>query len=183
MNVLRRLRGIFGLGIVWGLAWGLLGLALGTVMSLPGVLHLPPLSQLVSRLAGTTVGWGIWGVASGVSFGAALMLAEGRRSLSELSTTRVGLWGAIGGLSMPILFTVAGLVSRPGALRIIPGFALAGATLGAASAMSMLWLARRQARREPGAIDDALLTAGAADFEVPGRRSREREAARRRGSS
>lgn len=180
MKWLRKLRGIIGMGLLWGVVWGLLGFLLGALQVLPGVLRLAPLPFIVARMVGSAFGWGIWGGLSGATFGGALMLAEGRRSLTELSAARIGFWGALGGMVFPVLITVAGIVGRPGMLRVLPGFTLAGATLGAASAVSMLWLARRAARGEAGTSSDGLLSAGLPDLDMSAESSREREKVRER---
>lgn len=180
MKWLRKLRGIIGMGLLWGVVWGLLGFLLGALQVLPGVLRLAPLPFIVARLVGSAFGWGIWGGLSGATFGGALMLAEGRRSLADLSIARMGFWGAVGGLTLPVLVIVGGFLSRPGLIRILPGFALAGASLGAASAISMVWLARRAARGEAGTSGDALLSAGLPDLDMSAESSREREKVRER---
>jgi hypothetical protein len=177
MKWLRKLRGIIGMGLLWGVIWGLLGFLLGTLQVIPAVLGLTPLPFIVTRLISSAFGWGIWGGLSGATFGGALMIAEGRRSLTELSVARIGFWGALGGLTLPVLVALAGFVSRPGVIRILPGFALAGATLGAASAVSMLWVARRASRGEAAASGEALLSAGLPELDTKLRSRAKREKA------
>ena len=93
----RKLRGVFGTGLVWGLPASVVG-ALGGVVA--SVLGGAPL--LGSIAAGTVVVGGSFFLL-GASFAAAFTLAEGRRTMSELSPWRAALWGAFAGGALPIL--------------------------------------------------------------------------------
>ena len=96
-DLLRRLRGLAGIGLTWGLLWALFGVAL--VMGLRGF---APASAGESPLVvGRVLGYA--GFVSGVAFGTLLTVAERRRNLQSLVLWRAGLWGAIGAAVIPLL--------------------------------------------------------------------------------
>ena len=126
----RRLRGAFGLGLLWGLAGAFAGFAIELVLNiLPG-------SDLL-------LGVDIWPAAlaipaffCGIAFSIVLSIAEGRRSFDALRLPRIAAWGAVGGV---VLGTIVGLP--------IPVIAALALTSGA-SAAGTLALARRAQQPE-----------------------------------
>lgn len=99
MGVLRRLRGLAGIGLTWGVLWALFGVAL-----VLGIRVFDPASaQEGALVVGRVLGFA--GFVSGVAFGTLLAIAERRRSLQSLSVWRAGLWGAIGAALIPLLTT------------------------------------------------------------------------------
>jgi len=95
--------------------------------------------------------WILWGAVSGGIFAIVLMFAERRRSLLELATARVALWGAVGSLALPAALMVRDDFVRgvliEGRLVFLP-LALIAA-LGAACAAGTLRIARRSAVSGP----------------------------------
>lgn len=99
-TLLRRLRGLIGVGLSWAILWAAVIFAIGTV-----ILIFDPASidagEEPWRMALTIVA--PVGFVSGVLFGGMLMGAERKKSIRDLSLWRVALWGAIGGAALPLL--------------------------------------------------------------------------------
>ncbi len=144
---LRRIRGAFKMGLVWGFTW----FAASMVMLL-GIL----------LLTGSTgadvpypVGFGVLGFFAGVTFSGFLVLGEGRRRFDEMSLPRFAGWGAVGGLTFSALFVFAVATFAEGA-AFLPNLVFLGplfSGIGAVSASGMLVLARRaehRGRLDPG---------------------------------
>jgi len=137
-RLLRRLRGLLGLGVFTGAAWAFVGLVIGTVVLLvdPAVVG-----------EGEGPGWiafyfGRSGLVAGLVAGLVLAATEGHRSGARLRLSRMALWGALGGLSIPWL--------AAGPQAMLPFFVVLGAGTG-----GVTWaLARRGERLEVGAPDD-----------------------------
>lgn len=136
---LRRLRGVIGTALTWAFGWAAAFSLLNVGMAIIGGY---PIRQFaLSALVG-----GFYGFIAGGSFAVILTIAEGRRTLHQLSLKRVALWGGIGG---------AVLVVVGGAILLGAGFPvdqIAGAlltrlgivaVLGAGSASGSVALARK----------------------------------------
>ena len=127
---LRRFRGAIVIGLLWALAWGLIG---GFVMEAIVDPH--------GRIADI---WpmvlGVPGFFGGVIFAMMLGMAEGRRRFDELSLIRFGVWGAVTGALLGVLGGVA--------IGLSPLIMVPLTLLGAASATGSLALARRGGKRE-----------------------------------
>jgi hypothetical protein len=106
---LRRLRGVLGIGTLWGLPAVFVGAVGGGAASVFG--GAPLLGAIVT---GTTVVGGLF-FALGTVFAAALTMLEGRRTLEELSPRRAASWGALAGAVLPVV----GLVVSAGP-EIVP---------------------------------------------------------------
>jgi hypothetical protein len=102
--------------------------------------------------------FGVFGFIAGVTFSALLVLTKGRRTFDQMSIPRFAGLGAIGGLLLSALWSIAVSLSWGEVLAIAPTFALACA----ACASGSLVLARRAVRRElpdsRGDIAEAELT-------------------------
>lgn len=130
-TLLRRLRGLTGFGLFTGAVWAAFGAILGTM-----VLVLDPAS--VDTGEGPlwiAYYFGRAGFVAGVVCGSVLALIERGRSLGALRLSRAAVWGALGGLSLPLLAV--------GPQPMLPLFAL----LGAGTNCAALVLARRADRR------------------------------------
>ena len=144
---LRRLRGVFGMGLVWAMG----GAAVGGMIELldnvlPGGL---PGASAVDMWPQTLA---IPGFLGGLIFAVVLFVAAGRRRFDELSMPLFTALGALAGLSLGSKGVSAGL----------PFFVLAITTIGGALAASgSLMLARRATRRD-------LLSAGVDADAAPG---------------
>jgi hypothetical protein len=156
--VLRVLRGVVRTAVVWGVLWALAAglFVIGVEMFGPGR-TIDPLRAFVG-VAIFFTGIGAW--AGGV-FALMMAAAERRHSFAELSTARVALWGAAGGVSLPLMILLVNLRAGPADEGLWPMFFCT--VLGTLSAWGMLAVARR-AR---GA--DAQLGAGVPEFSAGSR--------------
>jgi len=138
---MRRIRGVLTLAALWALVWLAITVALGLILALFGA-HTLSRAGLFYLGVFTALGAG-----SGAVFASLLALIEGNRVLNELSPRRFALWGAIGGVAIPVIGTlvlfafVRGLELAPDAPSM---FALM-AGLGALCAMGTLKIARARA--------------------------------------
>jgi hypothetical protein len=126
---------------MWSVAWAPLGVVLSTIVWVDMQLRwthgagtrFPPIVEPMIMCAA-------WGFVNGALFAAMLAVAERRRgTLDGLSMRRTALWGALGGLALPIFGAASLSLTLP--------FMLASTALslafGAASAAGTLALARR----------------------------------------
>ncbi len=142
---LRRIRGALGMGLTWAIGWIPAGVVISLIMEARAGL---PLGSLIDLWLLGLVPLGFLG---GVIFSTALRALEGNRRFDELSLTRFGAWGALGGL---LLGTVAVSIGLVGA-SFGAGFGLREAVilgtstlLSAISATGSLALARAADDRE-----------------------------------
>ena len=153
-ELLRRIRGAFGMGLTWAAGWmpvgALLGLGLWVVFSGP--------AGLVRAVWLNAQLFGALGFVGGSLFSAVVRLREGRRRFDELSLPRFTAWGAAGGLILGGLAVAAGFWG-PGLQPIDTLIVSVATLLGAGSAAGTLALARM-------AEDEALLKDGAGVDEV-----------------
>lgn len=89
---LRRLRGIVGTALTWGVGWVVANALLCLVTGVP--------LQFLGPLSGTAM---FQGFLAGGTFATILSIAERKRTLEELSLPRVALWGGIGGMLIGFL--------------------------------------------------------------------------------
>lgn len=139
-NILRRLRGIFGMGLVWSFVWAVAGAAIGAFESF--VLGRAP-PQLGPRIVvASSVQWATYGFVLGTLFTIVLAIAERRRTLEQLSTWRLAVWGALAGTVLPLGF-IFGVLAFHG-LTVSNGFSatILSAVLGAGCAAGSLTVAR-----------------------------------------
>ena len=133
-TLLRRLRGLLGVGLSWAILWALVIFAIGTVIGIFDPASIDA-GEEPWRMALTIVA--PVGFVSGLLFGGLLMGAEGKKSIRELSLWRVALWGAIGGALLPLLTPMNDAVL----FNTVP--------LGAIASTLTVALARRGAARTP----------------------------------
>ena len=155
---LRRIRGVFGMGLSWAAGWALFGLLIGVASNL---LPFLPWHYVFEIFDAPLPALAIPGFVGGALFSTVLGVAGRRRRFGELSLPRIAALGAVGGLLLslvPAAMVTVGLASfREGALGLWQLTAVVSgplALLGAASASGSLLLARRAEKRE-------LLDAGA----------------------
>lgn len=140
---LRKLRGILGTGLIWGLPGAVVGAVGGVVASVVG--GAPLLGALAT---GTTIVGGSFFLL-GTSFAAAFTLAEGRRTFDQLSPWRAALWGGLAGGALPVLGLVmlepesAVLLSDPQLLAALLAAIGSYGGLGAALAAGTMALAKQ----------------------------------------
>ncbi len=125
MNLLRKLRGILGIGVTWGTVWVVIGTALGLIVRVVDPDSIDPGEGLAMVRVFATIGF-----ISGVGFAGLLSLAEARKTILDLPLGRVALWGLLGGAVVPLL------VGLPDQLFIF-------CPLGALSATASVAIARR----------------------------------------
>lgn len=147
--MLRRLRGLLGIAIVWALAFAPIGLLVGVYRALTMRIGfgLPPwpLSYTLRFILYNGMAWGIWGAASGLLFGLILSISERRRTVADLRVQRTAIWGALGAMVLPAAILGLVLALSPGFNVIVPALTTLGisAALGATCASGTLLLARR----------------------------------------
>ena len=131
-GLVRWLRGALVVGVAWGVMWVAIGLVLSVVIGVvrpydsgPG--EGPSKALPILRLVGFL---------SGLGFASLFSLAERRTRLDELSLPRVALWGLLGSAGIPLL------MGTDGSMGWITG------PIGAIFAMASVAIARRGARRE-----------------------------------
>lgn len=127
----RPIRGIIGMGLTWAVAWSFVGMVPRWVFGFNADVPFP----LV---------FGVLGFIAGVIFSGILVLAEGRRSLDQMSLPRFAGWDALGGVLLSAVFTRIASLGAGDVFVITPVFAVACAV----SASGSLALARRAGRLE-----------------------------------
>ena len=137
-ELLRKLRGLAGVGLTWGALWAAMGALIGVVA---GVFS--PELWAVNPVGEWAVGMGLYGLVSGFGFGAVLALREGRKELSDLALRRVAAEGILGSAAVPLLFGALGMF-EPGTTTIdVAQAVLVTGLLGGASAPASVALARK----------------------------------------
>lgn len=132
-NLLRKLRGMLGMGLTWAVGWTIVMFMIGTIISIVDPDSIDP-GEEPWRMAGIIA---LAGFLSGAAFAAIFASAERRRKIRELSVLRSAFWGALGGAALPLLTSVNDSVLS----TTMP--------LGALFAASTVAIARRAALREP----------------------------------
>ena len=103
------------------------------------------------------LGMGLYGLVSGVGFGALLTLREGRKTILDLSLRRVALWGVLGAAAVPLLFGALGLFEVGTTVVDVVEAILVTASLGGTFAPASVAIARRaelSAGEEPKLLGD-----------------------------
>ena len=126
---LRRIRGAAGMGLIWAVAWAIVG---GGVMEA----FVDPHGAILDMWPQTL---GIAGFLGGAAFSILFGIAARRRSFEELSLVRFGALGAVAGVVVGAFLMTTGAP----AMIIAPA-----ALLCAGSASGSLALARRAKERE-----------------------------------
>ena len=139
---LQRIRGAFGMGMAWALAWFIAGMALFLVVG-PDAADVP-----------FPLGFGMLGFFAGVTFSGILGIVGRRRRFNEISLPRFAGWGAAGGFLFSTLFVGAvALVDGPSFISNLvflgPLFAAAGAGCAAGS-LALARKAEDPTQIEPG---------------------------------
>jgi hypothetical protein len=135
-KLLRKLRGMSGVGFTWAVGWAILMFILGTIIGVVDPDSIDPGEEPWRLALMVTVGF-----ISGSAFALILSSAEQRKSIRELSTWRAALWGALGGAALPLLTSMNDSVL----LNTIP--------LGAMFAASTVAIARRAVLREAEPVE------------------------------
>ena len=141
MPVVARLRGILGTGLVWGVTWAVVASILSPLLY--AVIDWP--DGILQLMAQSLFSGLLWGGVAGALFASALMLAEQRYTLPELSRVRVAAWGAVAG-AWPLILAAADTfanVPKPSLGMLWLSFLGVASLSGAASGLVMLRVAKR----------------------------------------
>lgn len=135
-RLFRKLRGMIGMGLTWGVAWAAI---FYVIISIVAVVD-PPSIDAGEQPAFLAAFGGAFGFISGAVFGLLLSLAEGRRKLLDITPARAAIWGALGAATLPVI---------SGRFDQVMFFS----PIGAAIAAGTVAIARRAERRAalPGA--------------------------------
>ena len=128
-KILRSLRGLLGIGLTWGIVWAAVMIAVGMITEVVDPDSIDPGEEPI--VLGAMVG--LVGFISGLVFGGLLSIAERQKTISDLSLSRVAMWGILVSAAFPLL---AGKDIR---MMLFLG------PLGAVSALTSVALARRWA--------------------------------------
>jgi hypothetical protein len=130
--LLRKVRGVLGSGLIWGILWATVGAITGFLIriTIPGSMDPGENELLVAALFGAI------GFVSGAVFGVLLSFAESRKKILDLSLSRAAVWGLLGSAALPLLTTMDN--------RLMFIFC----PLGALSAAASVAMARRAVLRE-----------------------------------
>ena len=138
-RLVRRLRGLLGVGLTWGAFWSVIGAGIGLVL---GVVA-PDAWGLTDRVFDWTIGMGLYGLVSGVGFGGLLSLREGRRTIFDLSLRRTAILGVLGSAAVPLLFGALGTFEVGTTTAEVVGAILVTGVLGGTFAPAAIAIARR----------------------------------------
>ena len=166
--LVRRLRAVLVLAMLWAIGWFVIGVAFGLYQYYAGWpiasinfsgLANPLLAVVLSYAFGAAKG----GAISGALFATLLMIAERNQSAANLTLGRSAIWGVLGAILVPITMLGIMLIRFPFLLSdfplvpfIISWFVLG--VLGAGCALLTVWLGRRGINQELPAA--AALTSG-----------------------
>jgi hypothetical protein len=131
-SLLRKLRGMLGVGITWAVGWAIVMFIIGNIVLLvdPDSIDAGEEPWRLALMVGTV------GFISGSVFALIFASAEGRRKIRDLSVTRAAFWGALGGAALPLLTSMNDAILA----NTMP--------LGALFAAGTVAIARRAALRE-----------------------------------
>ena len=121
---LRRIRGMVGMGVIWGVAWFSAGLLMLLAIFLVGA----PGADVPFPL-----GFGLLGFCAGVTFSGILGVIEGRHRFDQMSLPRFGVLGSVGGLLFSGIFVFVTDLGWDILVVLGPVFGLSGAGCAAGS--------------------------------------------------
>ena len=145
MHAIRILRGIVRTAIAFAIPWAVFGGVLSAVIELVwnGPVGTHPLSYYFSAALSQVAPFAVIGFAVGAVFAGFLAVAGRKLAFEQLTAPRVLGLGVTGALAAGGSFLVL-MASRSGGWHTGYSVALGvAAVLGGASALSMLWIARR----------------------------------------
>ena len=154
-SLLRKLRGLLGMGVTWAVAWVPLTVGIGVIERLVAGSTLPTVAEL---LAAAVTGLQS-GFIAGVLFGAGLGLVYGNRVLGKLRPGSMGVLGGVGGILLAAVTlgpaAVAGALPATAVILVTTYCGI----FGAASAVGSVKLAQAHERRLEASthLDEATL--------------------------
>jgi hypothetical protein len=169
-SILRRLRGVVTTAVLWAPVWALAGASMATydiyrmhqwqrmrqyelqrtqetTSADHAAIAWHPLDHW-EYLAEKALAFAVVGVVSGAVFAIVLAALERRRALADLAMGRIAAWGALGGMTLPLImlpYVLSDLTHFPEADAGRQWLVLSGlmGALGAACSTATLALARR----------------------------------------
>ena len=138
-KLFQKLRGLVGVGATWGTLWAGIGAGIGLVI---GIVR-PEVWEFANPIVDWAVGMGLYGLVSGIGFGALLTLREGRKTILDLSLRRVALWGVLGAAAVPLLFGALGTFAAGTTVVDVLEAILVTASLGGMFAPVSVAIARK----------------------------------------
>jgi len=138
-GLFRKIRGLIGLGGLWGTTWAAIGAGVGWAI---GVM-LPDVWLYSNPIVKWSIGIGLYGFVSGVGFGALLSLREARKRIGDISLGRAARWGVLGAAAVPPLFGLLGTLPAGTTLVDMLGAIGVTGTLGGIFASASIAIARR----------------------------------------
>ena len=176
----RRLKAIFKSAVVWGFTWGALGTVVSALMRLGD--NISPGFAILDGI-GMGIRIGIMGGLAGAAFSAFISLAYRGKNLRDISAAKFGLGGAVfAGAFVPVFMQAMNVISGSGFVPfdLINTDILYSALFGGITAPGTMWLAKKDALRNPesdlvAGDDPGALNPGAGaynDVTIPERVSR-----------
>ena len=161
VKLMRRLRGLLGVGVTWGTLWAGIGAGIGLLVGMAS----PEVWGWTNPILDYAIGIGVYGFFSGVGFGTLLSIGEGRRTLLELSLLKVGVFGVLGAVLIPLAFGMLGTFAAGTTVVDILEAVLLTGVLGGTFAAESVVIARKAELRE---MEEhrALAAAGDSDSNV-----------------
>ncbi len=138
-RLVRRVRGLLGVGLTWGALWSAIGAGIGLVIGV----FAPDVWGLTDRVFAWTIGMGLYGLVSGVGFGSVLSLREGQKTIFEVSLRRAASWGVLGSAAVPLLFGALGTFEVGTTTAEVLGAILVTGILGGTFAPGAIAIARK----------------------------------------
>jgi len=138
-RLVRRLRGLLGIGTTWGALWSAIGAAIGFVIGAVS----PEVWTSGNPILEWTIGMGLYGLVSGVGFGGLLSIREGRRTILEIPLRRAAAWGVLGAAAVPLLFGALGTFEVGTTMAEVLGAIIVTGALGGTFAPAAIAIARR----------------------------------------
>jgi len=97
--MLQNLRGVLGIGVTWGILWAAVATSVGMIIGVmdPDSIDAGEEPIVLGLMSGVV------GFISGVVFAILLSVAERRKTILDLSLSRVAMWGILVGAALPLL--------------------------------------------------------------------------------
>lgn len=98
-KLLRKLRGVMSIGLIWGILWVAFVNVLGMVI---WVIHPDDIDPGEGPLVFSAI-FGMVGLISGIGFGILLSFAESGKTIRDIWLPRAAIWGMLGSAAFPLL--------------------------------------------------------------------------------
>ena len=98
-TLLRKLRGVMGIGLMWGILWAAIFAAITIVA---WIIDPEVIDDGEGPIRVGAIGGGI-GLVSGVGFGIFLSLGESRKAIRDIALSRAARWGILASAVVPLV--------------------------------------------------------------------------------